>query len=43
VFLGEDPSVVDAQVRAVQFERYGLANRAEDVPKAIFEALADVF
>jgi hypothetical protein len=43
VFLGIDPNAARFMATQGGFARYGVANQAEDVPKAVFAALEDTF
>ena len=43
VFLGINPDAARCMATAGGFARYGVANQAEDVPKAVFAALEDTF
>jgi len=43
VFLGINPKGAGYMAKAGKFARYGVANQAEDVPKAVFAALEDTF
>lgn len=43
VFLGINPNAARCMAMAGGFARYGVANQAEDVPKAVFAALEDTF
>ena len=43
VFLGINPDAARCMATAGRFARYGVANQAEDVPKAVFAALEDTF
>ena len=43
VFLGINPKGAGYMAKAGKFARYGVANQAEDVPKAVFAALEDAF
>jgi len=43
VFLGINPDAARCMATAGGFARYGVANQAEDVPKAVFAALEDIF
>jgi uncharacterized protein YjhX (UPF0386 family) len=43
VFLGINPKAARCMATAGGFTRYGVANQAEDVPKAVFAALEDTF
>lgn len=43
VFLGINPKAARYMATAGGFSRYGVANQAEDVPKAVFAALEDTF
>jgi hypothetical protein len=43
VFLGIDPNAARFMATQGGFARYGVANQADDVPKAVFAALEDTF
>ena len=43
VFLGINPKGAGYMAKAGGFARYGVANQADDVPKAVFAALEDTF
>ncbi len=43
VFLGIDPNAARFMATHGGFARYGVANQAENVPKAVFAALEDTF
>ncbi len=43
VFLGIDPNAARFMATQGGFARYGVANQAEEVPKAVFAALEDTF
>ena len=43
VFLDINPKGAGYMAKAGGFARYGVANQAEDVPKAVFAALEDTF
>ncbi len=43
IFLGINPDAARYMATAGKFARYGVANQAEEVPKAVFAALEDTF